>query len=184
MFETIAIIALGHIVVRPPSKDADWLFASNNPAIHQIENLPTDQPIMATFASEAATICTNFALKDRAISRVEWLRSELMNYQHLPAGWDGEGSLPADPLHIAAASALLEVLPAGLPLPKPMLSPDGELGLYWKDDRLFADAVIEDKNHFSLFIRFLEQGNREVFIDSINISSDASNAIKNAFATV
>lgn len=187
MFEvitTIAVIALGHAVIRPASKDTGWLSASSNSAIHQIEQPPTDQPIVAAFASGAVTADTGFALHEHTISRLEWLRSELLNYQYLPVGWDGEGSTPGDPAHIAAASALLALIPAGIPLPKPMLSANGEIGLYWKERRYFADAVIENENHFSLFIRSLEEGNHEVFVDSINIDPTASNAIKNAFAAV
>lgn len=181
---TIAVIALGQALVRPSSKDSGWLLASNGPALHQMEKLSTDQQIVTAFVAGTATTGASFASKDRAISRLEWLRAELLSYQDLPVGWDGEGSIPAKPEHIAAASSLLEAIPAGIPLPKPMLSPDGELGLYWKSDRWFADAVIEDANHFSLFVRSLEEGNHEVFVDSINIGADTSDAIKNAFAAV
>jgi hypothetical protein len=186
MFEvitTIAAITLGHLVVRPISKDGGWMIAFDASAAHQVESKPKDQSI-AILDSGASVTSASYASIDHVISRIEWLRSELASYQNLPAGWDGEGSLPADPMHISAASTLLELIPAGIPLPKPMLSPDGELGLYWKGDRWFADAVIEDETHFSLFIRSLEHGNREVFVDSIGIDSGASDAIKNAFAAV
>lgn len=187
MFETIttiAVIALAHAVVRPSSKDTGWLSASNGSVPHQIEQRPTDQLIVLPFVAGTATTDASFASADRSISRLDWLRSELFSYQDLAAGWDGEGSVPVNPAHVAAASSLLEIIPAGIPLPKPMLSPDGELGLYWKDDRWFADAVIEDSAHFSLFVRSLKEGNREVFIDSISIGPDAPAIIKKAFAAV
>lgn len=178
---TITAIAFGQMINNPSSKDGKWAFASDNPTTSQINNLQTNKPIMDNFLSKSETLCAGFASYDRAISRLEWLSSELDSYMNLKAGWDGIGSLSADPTHISAAKALLNVLPAGLSLPKTMLSSDGELGLYWKDDNLFADAVIENEKTFSLFIRFNEKNSREIFIESIDIDSAASEIIKNSF---
>lgn len=179
---TIAVIAIGQLVTRPPSSKANgWQLASNDAAIQQSERPQTDRQIMSRGVS---TTGTSFALHDSALSRLDWLRSELQSYQYLPAEWDGIGSLPADPEHISAASALLDLLPAGIPLPKPMLSSNGEVGFYWKDERFIADAVIEDTRSFSLFIRFLAEGNREKFLNSIALTDAATTEIKGAFAVV
>ena len=62
-----------------------------------------------------------------------------------------------------------------------MLSADGEVGLYWKSSEYLADAVIEDAGHFSLFIRSLKDGNREIFIPSLAIDVGTPDAIATAF---
>jgi hypothetical protein len=62
-----------------------------------------------------------------------------------------------------------------------MVSADGEVGLFWKNDDYLADAVIEDEAHFSLFIRSLKAGNNEVYIPSIAIGPGAAPAISSAF---
>lgn len=179
---TVAVIALAHAVTRPPtSKEDGWRLNSRVPVVHMGHRTATDQPIVGKTCLEAATASPSYASTDNAINRIDWLRSELLTYKSLQAGWDGEDSAPAHLAHIDAAAAILDWLPAGIPLPKPMLSSDGEVGLYWRNSNFLADAVIEDDAHFSLFIRSLGDGNREVFISSIAIGPDAPDAINAAF---
>jgi hypothetical protein len=178
---TIAAITLGHALTRQLSKDDGWKL----PALPSMTmKVPTEQLIVPLDVVGQTTVQADFMKIDRFISRLELLRNELRAYQNLVAGWDGEESIAPQASHLSAASALLNALPAGLPLPKTMLSANGEVGFYWKDDRWLADAVIEDASHFSLFIRSLKQGNQEVFVSSIAIERNASGAIEKAFAEI
>lgn len=181
---TVAVIALGQAIARPTSKEDGWKLSPYDPALHQVVRLPTEAQILQTGMMELSTESSSFLAADRSMSRLEWLRSELRSYSSLADGWDGEGSVSADPRHVDAASNVLGLLPAGIPLPVPMLSHDGELGLYWKGEKWLADAVIEEADRFSLFIRFLDEGNREVYIESIPIDSTASAIVKDAFSVV
>jgi hypothetical protein len=178
---TIAAITLGHALTRQLSKDDGWKLAASPLMTMKVA---TEQLIVPLDVVGQTTAQPGFIKIDRSISRLELLRNELRAYQNLAAGWDGEESAAPEASHLSAASALLNALPAGLPLPKTMLSTNGEVGLYWNDDRWLADAVIEDESHFSLFIRSLKQGNHEIFVSSITIEQSASCAIEKAFSEI
>ena len=184
VISTVAAIAFAHAVVRhPTSKEDGWKLNSLPSVLFLGDRASTDQPILRGAAYTPTTTSPKYAPAAQALDGVEWLRAELLTYKSLSAGWDGDDSAPADVAHIDAASQLLSLLPAGIPLPKPMLSGDGEVGLYWKNSDYLADAVIEDASHFSLFIRSLKDGNHEVFIPLVAIGPDAPAAIAGAFQT-
>lgn len=178
---TVAAIALAHAVVRPPaSKDAGWsLYAQ--PSMLLGARVSTDQPILNVTAYVSTTESTQYTPATKGLDRIELLRAQLESYRLLDTALLGDDGSPAVDSHIDAACSILSLLPAGIPLPRPMLSTDGEVGLYWKSNDYLADAVIEDDSHFSLFIRSLKDGNREVFIPSIAIDQNANDAIASAF---
>jgi hypothetical protein len=182
---TVAAIALASSVVRPPETKADGWKLRLSAAVPVIEGkMSTDQLILVTGSYASSTNTSHYTAATQALNKLDALKAELASYGALPAGWDGEGSVPAEATHVDAANLILGLLPAGIPLPKPMLSADGEVGLYWKSKDYLADAVIEDKHHFSLFIRSLKQGNREIFIPAVAIGADATAAITAAFQAV
>ncbi len=178
---TIAAITLAHALTRQTTKVDGWKLA---PSTLIALDVSTERSILPIEMFGQTNMKAGFIAMDNITSRLELLRTELRTYQNLADGWDGEQSIPPAYSHLRAASNLLDALPAGLPLPKTMLSANGEVGLYWHEDRWLADAVIEDESHFSLFFRSLEQGNREVFVDSIPIGRSASHAIENAFSKI
>lgn len=102
---------------------------------------------------------------------------ELYDYLALDNGWDGEDSYAPDLKSINAAKRLLDLLPGGLPLPSPMLSTEGEVGLYWKLASGFADVVVHGEGHFSLFAKRKGLGAEEEFLDSVPITSAARQLI-------
>jgi hypothetical protein len=112
-----------------------------------------------------------------AISRQEWIDAQLEAYSSLEVGWDGPDSQPPQAAHIAAARAILWTLPAGTPIPKPMLSSGGELGLYWEEPEWMADIAIEGENEFSLFFRSRDR-KVEVLKSGLPVGSESSALIK------
>lgn len=181
---TIAVVALGQLIARPSTQNDGWKPTLSDSNHQYVVRAQTESSIMSTESMVMPTASSSFTANDCVTNKLDHLRDELFSYKSFSTGWDGDESVPPDLEHIVAAASLIDVLPAGVPLPKPMLSSNGEIGLYWKDKRWLADAVIEDKNHFSLFIRSMGQGHKEVFIDSIVIGPNASNVIKSAFASV
>ena len=182
---TVAAIALANAVVRPPAtKDDGWKLYIAPPSLFAEDKTSTDQLILIGGTHISSTITTEYSVSTHARNMIESLKAELASYGALQAGWDGDMSEPANPMHITAAGHILNLLPAGIPLPTPMLSADGEVGLYWKTSEYLADAVIEDAGHFSLFIRSLKNGNPEIFIPTIAIDATSSDTIVTAFQTV
>ena len=64
----------------------------------------------------------------------------IREYEGLPEGWDGDCGRPASEEAAGAARAFLAALPDGMPEPSTMISPDGEVGLYWTQDGYYAEA--------------------------------------------
>lgn len=181
---TVAAIALAHNVVPPITKDEGWNLLAMSPSIFADNRTLTDQLIFIDAANLPATATSPYSASTYAGNKIDSLMAELASYGDFQAGWDGEGSAPPNLTHIDAAFQILNLLPPGLPLPTPMLSADGEVGFYWNTNEYLADAVIEDTDQFSLFIRSLKDGNEEIYIPAIVIGAHAREVIADAFRAV
>lgn len=103
------------------------------------------------------------ALGDAALRR---LVSDLRSYGDLADGWDGEDAKPPTREHIGLVEALLSKLPSEVPVPRPMISSTGALGLYWDAQQRYADLEIEATGEVSLFTRRTEgEHDEEVFLE-------------------
>ena len=70
-----------------------------------------------------------------------FLIHELQQYAFLENGWDGDVNDQAPSADaINEAIAFVENLPPFVPLPEPMVSSDGEAGLYWNDGHVYLDV--------------------------------------------
>ena len=83
----------------------------------------------------------------------ESVKREMKVYSMLKEGWDGPDSLPPSVLSMEEALHLIDALPARLPLPRPMLSFNGELGLYWDLYGGYAEISVETDGQISFFSR-------------------------------
>lgn len=185
---TLAAIAIGHAVSRVPTKLDGWVEDLTQPESAITRRLPESEAggRLTRLTSEASlpTASMGYTSAPTPMSRSDWLRAELRSYQALESGWDGEGSFrPADDL-IEGALILLDYLPAGIALPKAMVSSSGEVGLYWKTDTFYADIVIEGRNVFSLFVRSRIDPSREFFYDELSISEESSALISTTLQQV
>jgi hypothetical protein len=98
-------------------------------------------------------------------SRRDLLKSELRRYLTLPDEWDGPESRCPEKKAIDNAFHFIDLLPRGIPLPKPMLSPYGEVGLYWDVGDIYADVAFEGEADLSLFIRNRGMEETEQFVE-------------------
>lgn len=96
--------------------------------------------------------------------------SELESYLSLTNGWDGVGSIAPKEHDVARALALIGSLPSSFPLPTPMVSPNGELGLYWDTGANYADINFEPDGKISLYSRSRASPEIEKFIDGIDVT--------------
>lgn len=79
--------------------------------------------------------------------------AELDGYGSLKDGWDGEGSLAPSRSDIERAIAFVDSLPSAIPLPKPMVSGDGQIGLYWSKGDKYADINFDFDSTISIYVR-------------------------------
>lgn len=81
--------------------------------------------------------------QDAGADAMNVLLRELIAYRSLPHDWDGYDGQPASPRATLDALQFLQQLPSGLPIPTPMLSGSGTVGLYWDHDDYYASLEFE-----------------------------------------
>jgi len=96
--------------------------------------------------------------------------AQLDSYSKLEPGWDGPGSAKPSFINIELAIDFIGSIPAIFPLPKAMLSRDGELGLYWDDSVVYVDIQFESDHTLSVFSRDRSSG-KEKFVDSVDVTA-------------
>lgn len=172
-----AIMAVGS---RPATQERGWMrygtFISTAPRRELTEAQILD-PGQALRETDGIFIAPSHV----AMSRVDWIVAQIESYSSLQEGWDGPGSEPPQVAHIEAARSILRSLPAGTPIPKPMLSSSGELGLYWEGPDWMADIAIESDDEFSLFFRSRDR-RVEVLRTGLPVGPDSSAVIKETLA--
>lgn len=104
-----------------------------------------------------------------AMDRLSSVLLELASYQDLTPGWDGPHSQGPTQASVDAAKNFVSKIPAGLPLPIPMISPTGEVGVYWDEISGYADVSFDRDGVASFFAR-LNDGT-ERFSDGLAVSS-------------
>jgi hypothetical protein len=103
------------------------------------------------------------------ISHKELLKREVAAYRDLKSEWNGSDfSLPSSRA-IDAAIDFLERLPSRLPLPRPMLSRDGELGLYWDLVNGYVEVSFDPAGELTYFSR--ARNGVERFQEGVDIST-------------
>ena len=97
---------------------------------------------------------------DRLFGQVTWLTDasdarpvmgEIEAYRDLAPGWDGAAGRPALQWSIDAAIAYVAALPPDVRDPVPMISPMGELGLYWMEGPAYAEIGFDDAGACFMF---------------------------------
>jgi hypothetical protein len=100
--------------------------------------------------------------------------SKLSSYSKLQPDWDGADSKVPSITDVKLAIDFVESIPAIFPLPKPMLSREGVIGLYWDDGSVYIDIQFDSEHTLSVFSRDRSSG-KEKFVDSVDITSIDSN---------
>lgn len=78
---------------------------------------------------------------------------ELKEYFLLNAGWDGYEAAAPNKLAIQHAMSLLSIAwEHQLPPPRAMVSPTGEVGLYWRHGGCYAELGIDGSDSFYWFV--------------------------------
>lgn len=100
------------------------------------------------------------------VSPQEALKLEVVGYGEYQDGWNGLGSIGPSRSAISAALGVLDLLPGRLPLPRPMLSSDGELGLYWDLLNGYAEICFDADGSLTFFSR--QNDGKESFAEGVD----------------
>lgn len=80
------------------------------------------------------------------------LRRTLIDYQFLPHDWDGYDGQPAKATALLNVLEFLMQLPQTVPVPSPMLSGSGAIGLYWDRGTHYASLEFEGDGTYTSLI--------------------------------
>lgn len=122
-----------------------------------------EKPMSAVETSNLSTVVTSGGVL-----------SQLSSFAKLEAGWDGPDSVVPAEEHIEAALDFVLSMPPVFPLPKAMLTADGEVGLYWDDKNIYMDIAFEPEGKISIYSKVRSSG-KEKFLDSVDTSVINSN---------
>ena len=148
------IFAAAFLVPAASTRRLTWeMSTETSPKVVHVEERYTFKPLLP-----GATVpCTNHVLYKPdpvpTLSAREQLKRETKAYSSLKPGWDGPGSAVPSELSMDVALRMIDGLPARLPLPRPMLSFNGELGLYWDLQLGYAELSVEPDGLISFFSR-------------------------------
>jgi len=101
----------------------------------------------------SATTLTHFHLPSSKLnydyqSGREALSSQLVEYQSLPDDWDGYGGKAASIEAVMDSVRFLTRFPSMFPLPKPMVSGSGVIGLYWEGNGYYASIDFDGSGYY------------------------------------
>lgn len=136
--------------------------------------LPTSSQIKETDNLSKIWEVTNPDLYDeftRPTTPREQLIGEIRSWGLLETDWDGEGAAAPILRRIKDAVSFIRLLPESIPLPEPMLHASGNTGLFWEDDRFYADIEFLDDSRIAYYIE--QNGDKHkgvINFDSKNLS--------------
>lgn len=110
--------------------------------------LPMSETIATPTAQEVFGVSS-----PQALSPKELLMREVLSYGEFVDGRNGEGTEGPTQKAMDAATVFISAVPARLPLPRPMLSSNGEIGIYWRLEGGYAEATFEPTGKFVFFSR-------------------------------
>jgi hypothetical protein len=117
-----------------------------------------------------------------AIIPRELLKREIVAYCQYGNGWNGPDTVGPTSEQITSTNAFVEAIPARLPLPRPMLSANGEIGLYWDLSGGYAEASFESDGNMTFFSR--TRSGKEYFKDNVQLININDNWFWNAVGSL
>lgn len=160
----LASLAFG---VNAPATAAPVWGLGEAPQISKVDSVTTVLNIGQKAVSEAAVLYESplyFASSKQNVTK-----DELRSYGQLTADWDGFGAVAPQQDHIVQAMKIVDHLPPGFAVPKPMLSSAGEIGLYWDEKQAYADISIEENGLAAVFLKTKGANKNEEFWDGLSI---------------
>lgn len=102
----------------------------------------------------------------------EKIISKIRSYANYEDNWDGYDGIAANDNAIENTILFLKKLPYNIIKPRPGLSGDGEIGLFWDKSDFFIDVGFLGENKYSYYAKDSE--NREYYGNEINIDEEIS----------
>lgn len=82
------------------------------------------------------------------------LHAKLLSYLKLPHDWDGHGAVPPSLNAVLDTITFLDKRPSDISLPFPQIASDGEVGLYWRTDKIHVEIGFYGDGELSYYARY------------------------------
>jgi len=141
--------------------------------------LITPLPNIPTNTTPSYTINT-YAAKTGQQNEISFGRSNadiVSSYKTYPLNWDGYDGIAPSTETINDALSFIEKLPYGVIEPRPGVSGDGEISLFWENDDIYIDIGFLGDGTYVLYAR--DSQDIEYFKDSIDLNSKLPTALLN-----
>ncbi|MEA5512975.1 hypothetical protein [Nodularia sp. UHCC 0506] len=102
-------------------------------------------------------------------SKVQNLVTALRNYLDLYYDWDGYQGIAPQVKTVEESIRLVQKLPDSIPLPKPMVSGTGIVGLFWGKNNIYAEICFEGDGTFWYYGN---DGNFEIGEESVSLKEE------------
>lgn len=134
---TFALVA-AFLAPVPLTRRPDWNANKNVIQDHALNQGSSTTYISFENASETSILLPS--VKSNYLDLGQALKQQIQIYAQQTDEWDGPGSVAPSPASSSAAMSFIDLVPGGLPLPTPMMTPKGEVGFYWDFQHGYADV--------------------------------------------
>ena len=124
---------------RTPEPPNISVFVPNQPALADFNTLKYERPGKSPIGIDAEP------------TEKEKIEGRITSYLLLENDWDGYEGKPPSNQAVVDSLMWLSLLPTDTPLPKPMLSGAGEVGLYWEAADFYCDIGFFGDGTFSFY---------------------------------
>lgn len=133
----------------------------------------------AFITDKSDTIPRNWTESNYTRTPVSEVVGKLTSFMELKDGWDGyDGRAPSIDA-IQDAISFAEKLNINMKMPKPMLSSDGEVGLFWEKDQNYIDVGFYGEKIYSFYAQF--DDGQEILRDDVALEDELQEELKNKF---
>ena len=121
-------------------------------------------------------------LQAKESKNIEAAIAKLITFYSYEQNWDGYSGVIPSGKAVDDAITFLRKLPNHSFIPRPGISGDGEIGLFWETKNLFVDIGFIGDGKYSYYAK--DRDDKEIFGDDIKITESISDELKNVFPIV
>lgn len=100
---------------------------------------------------------------------IELTIAEVLGYGKLKPGWDGMHSVGPRKEMVKLVCEFLNTIPKDLPIPTPMISGSGVIGLYWDRPVSYIDIEFMDEEDISMLVVVKKDSRRDEWFPTLTV---------------
>lgn len=162
------VLAVAFLATAPATRINIWEKPDILAEKRQVSRSGTNYSLPTASVSDLSTFTRLADISGLDVSPREYLKQEVSEYSRLEHDWSGTGVTPPSRAAIDATLQFIDLIPARLPLPRPMISSWGEIGLYWDFAVGYAETSFDLSGAATFFSR--DENGSEQFNEAIAVT--------------